>query len=82
MTGRDGPESTLEVPTVMEGRRGSRTRNSQREEKEKDRSWREGKIERGYSPDTSLVRGVRALHMGRWFEPRKCGRVYEIADGS
>ena len=36
VTGRDGSESTLEVPTVMEGRRGSRTRNSQREEKEKD----------------------------------------------
>ena len=36
MTGRDGSESTLEVPTVREGSRGSRTRNSQKEEKEKD----------------------------------------------
>jgi len=36
VTGGDGSESTLEVPTVIEGRRGSRTRNSQREEKEKD----------------------------------------------
>ena len=50
--------------------------------KRKTANWREGKIEKGYSPDTSLVRGVGALHMGRWFEPRKCGRVYEIADGS
>ena len=36
VTGRDGSESTLEVPTVIEGRRGSRTGNSQGEEKKKD----------------------------------------------
>jgi len=36
VTDRDGPESTLEVPTATEGRIGSRTRNSHREEKEKD----------------------------------------------
>ena len=82
MTGRDGPESTLEVPTVTEGRRGSRKETAKGRRKRKTANWREGKIERGYSPDTSLVRGVRALHMGRWFEPQKCGRVYEIADGS
>ena len=84
MTGRERVHLKYQQSRKAEevGRKGSRTRNSQREEKEKDRSWREGKIERGYSPDTSLVRGVRALHMGRWFEPQKCGRVCEIADGS
>ena len=51
-------------------------------EREKTANWREGEEERGYSPDTSLVRGVGALHVGKWFEPRKCYRVYEIADES
>ena len=48
---------------------------SQREE-ETTAKEREGRIERGYSPDTSLVRGVGALYMGRWFEPQVCDRVY------
>ena len=49
--------------------------DSQREE-ETTAKEREGRIERGYSPDTSLVRGVGALYMGRWFEPQVCNRVY------
>ena len=35
VTDRTGSESTLEVPTVREGSRGSRTRNSKRGEREK-----------------------------------------------
>ena len=38
---------------------------SQREGKKMTAKEREGKIEKGYSPDTSLVRGVGALYVGR-----------------
>ena len=82
MTGRDGPGSTLEVQTVTVSRWGSRKGDSQREGNDEEGEERESKIERGYSPDTSLVRGVGTLQMGRWFEPQKCGRVYNIADRS
>ena len=50
---------------------------SQREVKKTKAKRGEGEIERGYSPDTSLVRGVGALYMGRWFEPQICNRVYK-----
>ena len=52
--------------------------DSQREGKKTKAKEREGKIGRGYSPYTSLVRGVGALYMGRWFEPQICDRVYKI----
>ena len=53
--------------------------DSQREGRKKKAKEREGKIGKGYSPDTSLVRGVGALYMGRWFEPQICDRVYKAA---
>ena len=38
---------------------------SQSERKKMTAKEREGRIEKGYSPDTSLVRGVGALYVGR-----------------
>ena len=60
MTGRDGPVSTPEVPTINGTSRGNK-RRQQREGRKKKAKEREGKIGKGYSPDTSLVRGVGAL---------------------
>ena len=60
MTDRNGPMSTPEVPTINGTSRGNK-RRQQREGRKKKAKKREGKIGKGHSPDTSLVRGVGAL---------------------
>ena len=58
----DRPEGKHEGPIVKDSSSGSKSKKGQpKREEERKAKERGGRIESGYSPDTSLVRGVGAL---------------------
>ena len=61
----DRPVRTHEGPTMKDSSRNSKQKGQSEREEERKAKERGGRKKSGYSPDTSLVRGVGALKVGR-----------------